>query len=755
MAEKQREKASKNISEKVRKMPAWLRRGILVSLAAAIVYTSLYGFFRSRADLLKEEPLERSENIGWLYQNTFVLYRDLYNRINHLQEDYLDIYVQDLDGLRDDERMILKTFFQNVDEEFSNLSSAYGYIISDDETGYYVSNMSEKEINNLLNDSYLLLSFVFDDAGYASVGEDIRAQDAAALRKTAMSVAKTTFDFSEFTNISIKGPRNCTVIFAVSSEDRESDMMPMIHRVMTQLQLPTEEHYEYYEYYNVYYYGTYSHGYNYSYRTFYEWNDAARYLLLGFLIVFVLGCVLPVNGPRPWLDKKWCALPLEVLVVIGFALYSIIYNLTGLVIQVATGEAARSCAVLIGHPYYTYINLLKIPVLVFNVMVFTVYFLCIWYLGISLRAVRDLKIIGYLRKRSLIWRFFRGIKVKLKEMYRSFLHVDLTKNSLRMIRKFVIINALILTLISAMWLGGIGFVLVYSVVLYLLLKRYFGDLQKRYGILLKAVDEMAEGNLNVTIEEDLGVFEPLKPQIFKIQSGFKKAVGEEVKSQRMKAELITNVSHDLKTPLTAIITYVNLLKDPNLTEDQRREYLDTLERKSLRLKVLIEDLFEVSKANSGNVTLNLMPLDIMNLIKQVGYEMKDKLDEAQLDIRMNLTDEKITLSLDSQKTYRVYENLFSNVAKYALPGTRVYVNGFRIDDTVVITVKNISAQELTVDAAELMERFVRGDEARNTEGSGLGLAIAKSFIELQGGRLELEVDGDLFKATTVWHLQQP
>ena len=264
------------------------------------------------------------------------------------------------------------------------------------------------------------------------------------------------------------------------------------------------------------------------------------------------------------------------------------------------------------------------------------------------------------------------------------------------------------------------------------------------------MDEIAEGNLNVSIPEDLGVFEPFKPQILKIQNGFKKAVDEELRSQRMKGELITNVSHDLKTPLTAIITYVNLLKDPDLTPEQRSEYLDTLERKSMRLKVLIEDLFEVSKANSGNVTLNLMPVDIMNLIRQVCFEMKDKLDEAGLDVRLSLPEEKIVLPLDSQKTYRVYENLFSNVAKYALAGTRVYVNGFRDGQRTAVTIKNISAMELTVDPSELTERFVRGDQARNTEGSGLGLAIAKSFLKLQGGDLEVEVDGDLFKVTTVW-----
>lgn len=228
----------------------------------------------------------------------------------------------------------------------------------------------------------------------------------------------------------------------------------------------------------------------------------------------------------------------------------------------------------------------------------------------------------------------------------------------------------------------------------------------------------------------------------------------EVKSQRIKTELVTNMSHDLKTPLTAIITYVNLLKNEKPTEEQREEYLQILERKSLRLKSLIEDLFEFSKANSQNITLNIMDVDIMNLIKQVSFEMSDKISAAGLDVRMNLTEEKVILPLDSQKTYRIYENLFVNIAKYALPGTRVYVNGFRLDDRVIITLKNISAQEITVEASELTERFVRGNASRNTEGSGLGLAIAKSFMELQGGTLELEVDGDLFKVTTTWYVRE-
>lgn len=153
-------------------------------------------------------------------------------------------------------------------------------------------------------------------------------------------------------------------------------------------------------------------------------------------------------------------------------------------------------------------------------------------------------------------------------------------------------------------------------------------------------------------------------------------MAEEVKSQRMKSELITNVSHDLKTPLTAIITYVKLLQEPGVTQEQRKEYLETLDRKALRLKALIEDLFEVSKANSRNITLDIRDVDIVSMVKQVEFEMEDKLTDAGLEVRMSLPEEKVIVPLDSQKTFRIFENLFGNIAKYALPGTRVYVNGF-------------------------------------------------------------------------------
>lgn len=285
---------------------------------------------------------------------------------------------------------------------------------------------------------------------------------------------------------------------------------------------------------------------------------------------------------------------------------------------------------------------------------------------------------------------------------------------------------------------------IYSAVLFWLLRKYFSELQEKYAALLRITGEIARGNLDVEITEDLGIFNPFIQEIQKIQTGFKKAVDEEVKSQRMKTDLITNVSHDLKTPLTAIITYVNLLKDEKDAEKQK-DYIGILEKKSMRLKALIEDLFEISKANSKNVTLNIVDVDVVNLFKQVKLELDDKIAASNLDFRCIYPEEKVVASLDSQKTYRVFENLLVNIVKYAMPHTRVYIEITKEEGEAVVRMKNVSAAELDFNTDEITERFVRGDESRNTEGSGLGLAIAKSFVELQKGKFKIETEADLFK----------
>ena len=351
----------------------------------------------------------------------------------------------------------------------------------------------------------------------------------------------------------------------------------------------------------------------------------------------------------------------------------------------------------------------------------------------------------YIKHRCLGIVLIRWIHRKIKAGVNYVLDIDINENLHGSIIKIVLANFLIVALLCCIWFAGSLGAIVYSVVLYVLLKKYGSKLQRQYQSILNATGQMAQGDLKISLEEDLGVFAPLGDELEKVQQGFSKAVAEEAKSQNMKSELITNVSHDLKTPLTAIITYVDLLKNPEITEEERASYIETLDLKSQRLKVLIEDLFEVSKANSGNVKMNFMDVDIVNLMKEVRVELSDKIEASGLTFRWNLPEEKVILSLDGQRTYRIFENLLNNAIKYAMPCTRVYVDVIDKESEVLITFKNMSAQELNFDAEHLTERFVRGDSSRNSEGSGLGLAIARSFTELQHGEFQIRVDGDLFK----------
>ncbi|MCB2286600.1 HAMP domain-containing histidine kinase [Clostridium algidicarnis] len=258
--------------------------------------------------------------------------------------------------------------------------------------------------------------------------------------------------------------------------------------------------------------------------------------------------------------------------------------------------------------------------------------------------------------------------------------------------------------------------------------------------------KIANGDLNYVIDEGgKGILKELSHNINNMKSGLKDSIDSEIKSERMKTELITNVSHDLKTPLTSIITYVDLIKNEDLTKEERMDYIKVLERKSERLKILIEDLFEASKAASGEVELNIEKVDITSLLKQALAEFEEKIKESSLDFKINLPKEKLYIMVDGKKTWRILENQISNALKYSLENTRVYINIEDIDNKVVITIKNISAFEIDFNEDEILERFKRGDKSRNTEGSGLGLAISNNLTKLQGGDFRVSVDGDLFK----------
>ena len=306
-----------------------------------------------------------------------------------------------------------------------------------------------------------------------------------------------------------------------------------------------------------------------------------------------------------------------------------------------------------------------------------------------------------------------------------------------------------LFIITFFWVFGIGVLIAYSIILFLFLRKYLDQVQEQYKSVLRTTSRLAAGDLDTEISEDAGIFNPVQDELRKIQEGFRRAVEEEMKSERMKTDLVTNVSHDLKTPLTAIITYVDLLKNEK-DEEKRKEYIGILEKKSQRLKVLIEDLFEISKATSHNVTLHFMKLDIIGLLKQIELEYDRNLKAAGLEVKWDVPEEKVIVELDSEKAYRIFENLIVNISKYALPNTRVFIEVKEEQDNVSVRMKNVSAAELNFNADEITDRFVRGDVSRNTEGSGLGLSIAKSFTELMHGTLKISTEADLFRVEIVF-----
>lgn len=272
-----------------------------------------------------------------------------------------------------------------------------------------------------------------------------------------------------------------------------------------------------------------------------------------------------------------------------------------------------------------------------------------------------------------------------------------------------------------------------------------------FGILLESAKRMGKGDLDTKVDDKYltGAFKTFAGDLNDLAGVAVVAAQKQLKSERMKTELITNVSHDIKTPLTSIINYVDLLQKPH-TPEEEKTYLEVLNRQSQRLKKLIEDLMEMSKASTGNLTADITKLDAVESVNQALGEFADKLEKAQLTPVFRHPEESVAMMADGRLAWRVLSNLLSNTVKYALPGTRVYIDVMALEGKVIISLKNISRDELNVDADELMERFVRGDDSRNTEGSGLGLNIAKTLMELQKGQLQLLVDGDLFKVTLIF-----
>lgn len=348
----------------------------------------------------------------------------------------------------------------------------------------------------------------------------------------------------------------------------------------------------------------------------------------------------------------------------------------------------------------------------------------------------------YWKEDSLIGSICGNVKRRFEKLS----EVDLSDKTDTVLLKYVLIQMVIVGVIACFWSFGIVLSVLYSVLLFFYIRKKLKKVQKDYQVLLKEAHQLADGRFDEEITQDVGIFNALGDELKNVRIGFEKAVSEEIKSQNMKTELISNVSHDLKTPLTGIKNYAELLGQDNVSGQDKQVYLENLQHYIDRLNNLIEDLFEVSKVNSGNIELNPVELNVVALIQQAQAETEDLLKQKNLTVILDAPENGIVQALDGDKTYRIFENLFTNIAKYTLPGTRVYVSATAQPEYTEIVFKNISEAQMNFTPEEIVERFVRGDKSRHESGSGIGLAIVKSFTEVQNGTFSIEIDGDLFKA---------
>lgn len=736
----------------------------LLITAAVAAFCVQYPLFRENAVRYKVNILQSDDFLTDLYKGNAVLYRELSERAAEKSVRYRDVFLHiteepgDWDvsyvgfggtwsKLAGDTMDSMMEGWEEQVRSLDGIAQEADYRLIDKKTGASISNtgkaidkLGTDEADDELKEFYpYYIRMSFNENGYLE-HVWVKGENSDELLKAVQNAMRSKFLSNHFWERSYfgnegeslyyhdgsqgwkaettvyNGPRNCVVCYAFSHRQMENLLANNSWR-------------------NWYIYFAYSGA------------CGSANLLLALLAAAAF--LLPLWGRYTLHTKRWVQVPLEISIGLLFAMSvgssewmaSLVHWISEGVLADAIGLQKRWAAEGIAWGI--------------NVVVLYLLFGIWYYLVTTMGQIWKLGIFTYIRERSLIIRyckkFWRFCKRKVQGFEDMLLHVDLGEKANKTVFRLIAVNFIILGVVCAMWLFGWLALMIYSVVLYIVLKKYVQKIQEQYRSLLKATESIAGGNLQTEFDEDWGVFESYKGELIKIQSGFSKAVAEEVKSQKMKTELITNVSHDLKTPLTAITTYIELLKNEDITKEQQKEYLSVLEKKALRLKTLIEDLFEVSKASSGSVALNFQEVDIGNLMRQVYLEYEDKVEDADLIFRFHLPEEKIILKLDSQKTYRIFENLYTNIIKYAMPHTRVYVNLERTEDEIVVELKNMSRVELNIPAESLTERFVRGDSSRNTEGSGLGLAIARSFVELQKGQMKVDIDGDLFKVTLRWN----
>ena len=473
-----------------------------------------------------------------------------------------------------------------------------------------------------------------------------------------------------------------------------------------------------------------------------------RYALIAFLclaaVLFVpLFTYLLVSAGKHPREEKARGTFIEL---IPFDLFTAIY--VGLAI-LAVGSF-----ILIVEDLYEYFY--RISYIFATALAVLCYLLILLYLMSFITRLR----IGGILKTTIIWHvlafLFRAMRKVLLFIGRGFRKCSRSIGdffgSLTLMWQAVIAVAALSVLDFVIYLASMGgeapflfvFYLILRIILLILLARYIYTMLRK---LKKGGEAIAEGNLSYQIETEhmIGDFKAIGEDLNHISVAMEKAVDARTKSERMRAELITNVSHDIKTPLTSIINYVDLLGKEEPESETMREYVDVLNRQAHKLKKLIGDLVEASKASTGNLAVHLSECDVCVMLEQTVGEYEEKLKKAGLSAIVNASKTPIRIMADGRHLWRVFDNLMSNICKYSLPGTRVFLETRCEGDMGIITFKNISRIPLDIPAEELTERFVRADTSRNTEGSGLGLSIAQSLVKLQNGTLDIVCDGDLFK----------
>lgn len=455
-------------------------------------------------------------------------------------------------------------------------------------------------------------------------------------------------------------------------------------------------------------------------------------LILGLVIfIYILMNSLEVEETiNPYRTiKQWKLLTVIIIIGLTSSIFIGASGMTGYFVMMGELQSVLArCGVTYATPisYGLYFFCMLIFYFLFSMLCFTVKYMF-------------MNGMDYFRNNTCIYALY----AKLKGLGNKITEFDLRDNVNQDILKFTICNALLVIILYVISPSKTIFAILYVIISFLYIRKQSMKVRNDYKNMLDFTEQLSHGHFDTEIEDDLGIFNSMRDRLNNLKIGFKAAVKEETKSQNMKTELITNVSHDLKTPLTCIKNYVILLKNTQADETTRTEYLNQLERYTNRLSNLIQDLFDVSKASSGNIDLHPIDLRLQALVDQSLAECIEVLESKDIQVVKNVED--VVVHLDGDKTYRVFENLLTNIGKYAMPHSRAYIDIHEEEDYVSVIFKNMSEVEMNFSSEEIQERFVRGDKSRHETGSGLGLAIAKSFVVAQGGTFDVEIDGDLFK----------